>query len=371
MNYPPYSKRQRGAALIVALLIFAVCAALAVGLRSEFDLFYRRQSNALLAEQAWAYLRGAEELAAQALQEDADQDLARQQQRDDLSEFWAVQAREPQPYPLDEGGWMVGWLTDLQGLFNLNSLAQAAPSEGENPQQPGTENIAPAQQQFIRLLLSLPDLDLGQDQARLITDSIADWIDTDNQARPNGAEDDYYYGLTPAYRAANQPLQSPTELLAVAYVTPEIYQALAPYVTVWPREPQPMNIHTAPVLLLRTINADGNLQPLGESEAAALAELREEQGFESKDALLADPLFADQPMEQMATLLGENSNYFLLTATVDLAGRESRLYSVLQRRERQITAIQRMTAPVTGAPVLAGDSPLAPAVIDTPEEESE
>ncbi|MEQ9464614.1 MAG: type II secretion system protein GspK, partial [Haliea sp.] len=111
---------QRGVALVVALLVFGLSAALLVAMQSEFTLFYQRGSNLFVAEQGQAYLRGAEELATMALVMDHDADQAREQPRDDLTEVWAQQAT---PYPLDEGGWLVGSLEDLQGRFNLNTLA--------------------------------------------------------------------------------------------------------------------------------------------------------------------------------------------------------------------------------------------------------
>ena len=64
---------QRGAALIVAMLVFALCTALVVAMKSEFQRFYQRAANVMLAEQAYAYLLGAEELAATALLLDYDQ----------------------------------------------------------------------------------------------------------------------------------------------------------------------------------------------------------------------------------------------------------------------------------------------------------
>ena len=105
----PRCARQRGAALVVAMLVFALSTALVVAMKSEFNRFYQRSANVLLAEQAQAYLRGAEELAAMALLLDYDQDKARTAARDDLNEIWAS-ARTP--YALDDGGWLLGrWRT--------------------------------------------------------------------------------------------------------------------------------------------------------------------------------------------------------------------------------------------------------------------
>jgi type II secretory pathway component PulK len=55
-----------------------------------------------------------------------------------------------------------------------------------------------------------------------IANSILDWIDPDSDARSNGAEDDYYMGLTPPYHCKNGPLDSLEELLLVKGVTPQL-----------------------------------------------------------------------------------------------------------------------------------------------------
>ena len=139
---------QRGAALVVGMLIFALCTALIVAMKSEFMLFYQRGANTFIAEQAHAYLRGAEELASLFLVQDFERDQSREHPRDDLQEPWAQPAT---PYTLDDGGWLVGGLEDLQGRFNLNNLKAA-----EGDQVPGQERVFTAhQQQFIRLLQAL------------------------------------------------------------------------------------------------------------------------------------------------------------------------------------------------------------------------
>ena len=97
MFYLPYKQRsvisrQRGAALVVALLVFAIASALMVGLQRDFTLQLQRGSNSFLQEQAWVYLEGAENLAAMGLRLDAAQDTASDSPRDDLTELWAQEA---------------------------------------------------------------------------------------------------------------------------------------------------------------------------------------------------------------------------------------------------------------------------------------
>ena len=58
------SRSERGAALVVAMFVFALVAALMVGLQRDFTMTLQRGTHQLFSEQAWAYLIGAEELAA-------------------------------------------------------------------------------------------------------------------------------------------------------------------------------------------------------------------------------------------------------------------------------------------------------------------
>jgi general secretion pathway protein K len=61
-----------------------------------------------------------------------------------------------------------------------------------------------------RLLEDQLEFDFGT--ARELSSSLLDWIDPDDSRRLNGAESDDYLDRTPAYRAANGPLQSLEEL---------------------------------------------------------------------------------------------------------------------------------------------------------------
>jgi len=295
-------------------------------------LFYQRGANLFVGAQAYAYLLGAEELASLALILDYDNDKQEGRARDDLGEVWA---QESTPYPLEEGGWLIGEVEDLQGRFNLNALA------GEVQNEEGELRYSPAQRQFIRLLQALEQPVISQSEAAAVTQSIADWIDRNSNPSANGAEDDFYLSQTPPYRAANQSMSSVSELRAIANVSPELYRALLPLVTVWPRSGKPINIHTASLPLLRSINADDDFLPLSLADGEALIETRNSEGFLDKEDFLAQPVFAGKPLVNVSTQLGESSSYFLLSAVVEIADREMRLYSVLERQQRKVTSLVR------------------------------
>jgi general secretion pathway protein K len=338
MNYPRISPRgERGAALVVALLVFALCTALIVAMKSEFLLYYQRGANVFISEQVYAYLRGAEELAKLALVQDYDTDQLRELPRDDLTEAWAQDPDMVIPYDLDEGGWLRGGLEDLQGRFNLNSLVDtAASAEGESKIR-----YTSAQRQFVRLLQALEGLELGEQEAIAVTESIGDWLDADSRPRANGAEDGYYVGLTPAYRTANQLMTSVSELMAIAGVTPQLYDALRPWVAALPERDSVLNILTAPPMLLRTINDDTQWQPLSEADGRLLDEVRADESFASVEDFLANPVFEGKKLTEIQPRLGLSSSYFLLSSEAKVAERKLRLYSVLERKDRTIIAIAR------------------------------
>ena len=58
----------------------------------------------------------------------------------------------------------------------------------------------------------------------LVSDSILDWIDTDDASRPAGAESDFYQGLTPPYYAKDAPMDDIEELQLIKGVTPLMFK---------------------------------------------------------------------------------------------------------------------------------------------------
>ena len=367
------SRPQRGAALIIAMLVFALSATLLVALQREFSLALQRGTNQLFSEQAWAYLIGAEELAKLALQADHLLDARSATAADHLGELWAQPAT---PYPLDAGGWMTGQLTDLQGRINLNMLVsdpatQSTPSGGEGVRDGGSESASagvesepvsqsrqqnesvdqvsgdeagrwtPTQKLLIRLLQALNEASLPLDEAMALTEAISDFIDPDTNRRRDGAEaNEYRYADFP-YLPANRALASVSELRSVRGMTPEIYEALAPLVTVWPERNTRLNILTAPLPVLRTLNADDQWAPLPVIDAERWVESRREGGIAQVADLLADPILAGRPSAELESLLDIRSDWFLLDASVELLDRQRHLFTVLHRETDMAVAVFR------------------------------
>ena len=94
----------------------------------------------------------------------------------------------------------------------------------------GKININTASRDILTKALAANGLSLGSDRDTIV-DSILDWIDKDDRHRANGAESDYYRGLSPAYSAKNGPLDSLEELLKIRGVTPNLFYGSENYQT--------------------------------------------------------------------------------------------------------------------------------------------
>ena len=287
--------RQRGVAVITAMLVVAIATMLAVNLMWDATLDQRRTLAALAADQGLMFLQGAEAWAGDILR----QDLVESPDADHLGEEWAL---ELPPLPV-EGGVIAGQLEDLQGRFNLNNLVDN--SGRENP-------IAVAQFERLLALVGLEPMLAG---------AVVDWIDPDGELRfPEGGEDAASADTDPQYRTANALLTSPSELMAITGFDRDAYRLLAPYVTALPPGTR-LNVNTAPPIVLQSLSTT-----IDARQAEALLEERADLGFADVDASFRGLIEAD-----MLARIDAVTSHFLLTATVALGTTQLTMRSVLQR----------------------------------------
>lgn len=195
----------------------------------------QRATNRQVQVQLQNLLGAGEKFAMAVLYRDRKE--AERSDSDSTEDFWA---QSLPPVPVD-GATVEGCVIDLHGKFNLNNLVD---DEGN------TQNN---EFQRLRLLLTALNIDAVKAEA------ILDWIDPNIDATgAEGAEDDFYTGQTPGYRAANGHMVSPTELLLVKgfRVVDEggldDYDVLLQHIATLPHGTQ-INVNTASSAVLASI----------------------------------------------------------------------------------------------------------------------
>ena len=295
MNTP---SRQRGVALITAILITALVSSVAINLAWDNALDMRRTMTLLYRDQAVQVAIGAESWVQSILRDDlAETDT------DHLGEIWAS---ELPGLPVQSDvvqGELFGDIQDLQGRFNVNNLVD---QNGEIDEL--------ALEQFRRLLIAL-ELDPR------FAGIAADWIDANLEAGfPDGAEDAIYTGFIPAYRTPNLPITHATELAALEGMDKESFDILAPHIVALPGRTG-INVNTATAPVLQSLGEN-----LSASDVESLISEREDGGFadmQNTFSTLVDP--------EMLPQLVESTSYFQLRLVVQIATVRIIYFSTLQR----------------------------------------
>jgi general secretion pathway protein K len=295
---PPTSaqcgKRQRGVALLVALLVVALAAVLIAGLLDRGGLVAARTRNALRLEQAQAYARGLENYAAEVLVRAQDQG----RNYDAADSVWAIPL-PPTPVP---GGTIAAQMSDLNGRFNLNNLDPAYDTQG-----------GVWRGKFVLLLTALK-LDPA------IAGHVVAWMDA---GTPTSADDQFYLAQPVPYRRAGRIFTHVSELRLVAGVDGDAYAALAPYVAALP-EGTPINVNTAGVPVLMTLGAN-----VTREMAQAIWQQGGAHYQNVDDVRQAQPALG---VIEHPECYGVRSSYFLARGLIALDGLPFEFDSLIERR---------------------------------------
>ena len=286
--------KNRGVALITAMLIAALAGMVAANLAWDNALDVRRTMMLLNRDQAVQVALGAESWIMNILREDLEAS-----QTDHLGELWAA---DLPPLPIDNGD-VFGSIEDLQGRFNINNLL-------DNQGRIEEESL----EQFRRLLNAL-----GVDPR--FAGITADWIDTDREASfPDGAEDSIYTGMIPSYRTANQAVSAISELAAIEGMDRATFTLIEPHIAALPGRTA-VNANTAtPAVLL---SLDENMTV---ADVESLVTEREAGGFPDIETSFASLVTPD-----VLNKLEDSTQYFRLKVVVRIDTVRVTLYSVLLR----------------------------------------
>ena len=238
-------RRQRGVAVVTAVLIVAIAASAAAMMLS--------QQSAMIDQALMVSGRAQGELYAQAGIDWARGILADDSRRgnvDTLDEGWA---RPIAGLPV-ERAIVAGSIEDEQGKLNLNNLVSGGGRRVED------ERVF---RRLLTLLALPPDL----------SDAVVDWIDFgDDLAGNGGAESAYYLGLRRPYRPPNLAMAQVEELYRIRGFDAKTVERLKPFVTALPTRTA-INVNTASDVVLAAV--------LGTSRenAAALVTERRTKAF--------------------------------------------------------------------------------------------
>jgi len=291
-------KRQRGVALLIALLVVALATILIAGLLDRGGLTAARTRNELREMQAENYAKGLEDYATRVLIQDEQNSGDNSDASDDI---WNVPL-PPTPVP---GGIITATMTDLDGRFNLNNLYP----DSSNPNS-GAWNT-----KFVLLLQALKlDPNLAQ--------NVQDWMNSNPSA---GAGEGWYAAQAVPYRSARRIFTHVSELRLVQGFDGDAYARILPHVSALPVGTA-ININTATVPVLMTLRDN---PALTEQEAAAIWQ----QGhahFANLSDLRKSPytLFIQETQPRM---FGVSSQFFLAHGDITLDGLPFTFYSLLQR----------------------------------------
>lgn len=154
--------------------------------------------------------------------------------RDGYQDRWAQPVSS---LPVRDGVLSVS-IADEQGKFNLNNFIHPEDSSIQE------EQIRQLRRLFERLAID-PN----------VTDSIVDWIDTDDDPRPFGAESTFYQGLPHPYWPKNGTIENILDISLIKGMTDDMVATIQPYITIYPlKGDEAININTAHPWVLEILN---------------------------------------------------------------------------------------------------------------------
>jgi general secretion pathway protein K len=209
--------RQTGVALVTALLVVALCVAAAVGMAVRNTADVRRTSAVFERDFARHIALGAEKMVLQLLE--------RVESPEEL--LWETCRSPTLPFEVDQIR-LQATLDNMQCRYNLNALAGANETE---------------QGYFARLVDRVgQESGVTMPPGPQLAVAVTDWM--------NAESDDPVYRLSePARISGNRAMVLASELNSVAGMTPEAWQALAPYVTVYPGNISFIDLERSPELM--------------------------------------------------------------------------------------------------------------------------
>ncbi|MEO7773717.1 MAG: type II secretion system minor pseudopilin GspK [Steroidobacteraceae bacterium] len=307
--------RQRGIAMMTAVMLVALATVLAVSIKFKDVMASRRAGAIFSVEQDVMFAAGAEAVAAYALREDLANNKIDHDAEPWHKHYGPVEISDAASEGAPQGA-LEAQLEDESGKFNLNSLIDSTGA---------IDKVAVQQLEFL-----LQELGLQTHWA----EKMADWIDEDNAT---GTEDGVYSAQSPSYLTANLPVTSISELLQLPEFGRDNYDLLAPFVAALPTGTL-LNICTANEKVLNAFISGVQNSPYKQSWPKISA--TGGKCFPTSQDLanvLSDPKFAPELTRRIA----QSSDYFRLETLVSIGTTQFALYSLMYRTSQGVRPVLR------------------------------
>jgi general secretion pathway protein K len=287
---------ERGAAVVMAMLVVAVTATLVAGAFWRQSVVARQAENELSYAQAKWLIRGAIDWAGVILREDA-----RTSSVDHAGEPWAVPLADTHLNP-DDGRdpvYLAGGIRDEQAKFNLRNLA-------------GPKGVIPREVDVLRRLLALVGASetLAEPIAERVLAAVPGEGGRKQVALGLGAIDD---------------------LLGVKDVSAALIERLRPFVTVLPL-PTPVNANTAPAEVLAA-----RLENLSLADARRLIASRDRAFFKDRTDVLNR--IAQLKLQASDAEIAVATRFFTIDGTVTYRRARLRTEALLRREANRVEAV--------------------------------
>ena len=246
MTLSSHINDRRGFVLIAVLLVVVLLAAVLLEFNYETRMSVHLSDNCYRSQQALYAAEAGLNLAMAAIAQDASARPAA------VERFLAGGTRVPVGGDAAADATCTVNVEAENGKLNLLALKS---SVGAN-----LVFARPRVDQLLRLIDLLNARRVGPPIGYGIVPAIIDWCDTDDdvtllpfvEAENEGAENAWYRQLAPPRRCKNAPLDSIRELLLVKGVTPDVFEDLSEFVTIY--GDGKIDINSAPALVIQCLS---------------------------------------------------------------------------------------------------------------------
>lgn len=251
-------KNERGMVLLLVLLVVALLATVLTELSFSTLVDMRLAETFRDTTRANYLARGGIEVGKKLLDQNRENN-----DYDSNDELWAIGLQQ---YPVAEGSVTIE-INDLDGRVALNLLVRDG--------SPYTIIY----DRYLRLLV-----ELEADNPPALAATLIDWIDSDDDQEPDGAENSIYISRAEPIQCKNGPLDTIEELALVEGYSQELLKRLRPHVTAYGSAQVNVNTASREVLLALDKDLDTGVDNLlvrrQEGPFKSIAEVKEIEGME-------------------------------------------------------------------------------------------